>query len=169
MILTPGGGISCTCVYLILTRPTRRPVRSMERSQVLTGKLRSERTYRSPVLLAGRPLECLMNNHYRSGGHLIHSYPDRTPNPTDKNLTPKAPCRYSIVFVLQAHAPVPVNTDELTTLITGNFTRPMKGVIAGDLFKNIQAVQFNSTAGLEKRDEQKKKLAETKVKQGLGW
>ena len=39
--------------------------------------------------------------------------------------------RYSIVFVLRAHSPVIVNTDELTTPITGVFERPMRGIRAG--------------------------------------
>jgi hypothetical protein len=131
-------------------------------SIVLTRVSYRERTYRSPVLLAGRQLECLSNNRYRSGGHLVRSYPAQLLDHSGEAPTPRAPYRYSIVFVLRAHSPIPINTDTLTTTVTGKFLRPLKGITAGELFRNIQAGHFNINAGMEERDEQKRKLAERK-------
>ncbi|KAE9378036.1 Clavaminate synthase-like protein [Stipitochalara longipes BDJ] len=123
-----------------------------------------EKTYRSPVLLAGCQLECLTNKRYISGGHLVRSYPVSTPN---QITAAEAAYRYSIVFVLRAHTPVPVNTDELTTPLTGIFSRPLKDITAGELLRNIQAAHFNINAGIEERDEQKRKLAEKKKDEGI--
>ncbi|KAN0108386.1 Clavaminate synthase-like protein [Hyaloscypha variabilis] len=126
-----------------------------------------ERTYRSPVLLAGRQLERLTNSRYRSGGHLVRSYPDPAANQTRENCGQEASYRYSVVFVLRAHGPILVNTDELTTPLTGIFSKPMKGIRAGALLKNIQADHFNINAGIEERDEQRRKLAEKKKDEGI--
>jgi hypothetical protein len=94
--------------------------------RVLTRPSHRERIYRSPVLLVGRQLEWLSNNRYRAGGHLVRSYPETgLSNETEAPPTPPAPYRYSIVFVLRAHSPIPINTDELTTPITGHFFRPL--------------------------------------------
>jgi hypothetical protein len=152
------------CAYKIPIHLIHRRIRKhvTSPSMVLTQESHRERTYRSPVLLAGRQLECLSNNRYRSGGHLVRSYPDQLLDQSGETPTPRAPYRYSIVFVLRAHSPIPVNTDTLTTAVTGKFLRPLKGMTAGELFRNIQAGHFNINAGMEERDEQKRKLAERK-------
>jgi hypothetical protein len=160
MIRTASDGFLCQ-YYLIVSS------KKFVKSRVLNRGLHSERTYRSPVLLAGRQLECLTNSRYRSGGHLVRSYPDPAANQTRENCGQEASYRYSVVFVLRAHAPILVNTDELTTPLTGIFSKPMKGIRAGALLKNIQADHFNINAGIEERDEQRRKLAEKKKDEGI--
>ena len=121
-----------------------------------------ERSYAKPAgsLLVGRQLEQLSNGRYRSGGHLVRSYPDV---PDAKSLTTmQRNYRYSIVLVLRAHSPVPVNTDDLTTSITGEFQQPLKGITADELFRNIQSAHFNINTGIQERDEQRRKLEEKK-------
>jgi hypothetical protein len=46
--------------------------------------------------------------------------------------------------------------------VTGTFSKPLKGITAGELFRQIQATHFNVNAGTEERGEQKRKLAEKK-------
>lgn len=58
---------------------------------------------------------------------------------------------------------MPVNTDALTTPITGIFQRPLvKDVVAGELFKDIRTIHYNINISLKDRDEQKRRLQETK-------
>ncbi len=156
------GGFLC-----MLDTPSDRKAYDFTLRRVLTWKSYRERTYRSPVLLAGRQLECLTNNRYRSGGHLVRSYPDRLHDPTGEASIPRAPYRYSIVFVLRAHSPILVNTDALTTKVTCKFSRPLNGITAGELLRNIQADHFNINAGMEERNEQKRKLAEKKKDENI--
>lgn len=74
--------------------------------------------------------------------------------------------RYSIVFVLRAHSSVPVNTDQLTTKITGPFLKPVNGITAGQLYKEIHLAHFNINTGIEERNRQKELLAAKKEKGG---
>jgi isopenicillin N synthase-like dioxygenase len=92
-----------------------------------------ERSYDSPAgsVLVGRQLECLSNGRYRAGGHLVRSYPSaKTRGPTALPDIPRKRHRYSIVFVLRAHSPIPIDTDNLTTSITGQFSHPLKDITA---------------------------------------
>ena len=125
-------------------------------------EINREKTYRSPVLLAGRQLECLTNNRYHSGGHLVRSYPSQLQDKSGEAQKRKPAYRYSIVFVLRAHSPVPVNTELLTTRVTGKFSTPLTGITAEELLRRIQADHFNINAGIGERDEQRRKLAERK-------
>ena len=70
--------------------------------------------------------------------------------------------RYSIVFVLRAHHQVTIDTDNLTTLITGDFQAPIKGITAGQMFEQIRSSHFNINTNVEERDKQKKKIAKIK-------
>jgi hypothetical protein len=152
--------VSKKCQPCACLRPERH---SSGVQRVLTQISHRERMYRSPVLLVGRQLEWLSNNRYHAGGHLVRSYPEtRSQNKIGEPPIPRGPYRYSIVFVLRAHSPIPIDTDELTTSITGHFSRPINGVTAGELFKNIQAAHFNINTGMQERYEQKRKLAEKK-------
>lgn len=124
-----------------------------------------EKTYESPAqtILIGRQLERLTNGRYKAGGHLVRSYPNPKPKATDvPNSADSRQYRYSIVFVLRAHYPVPINTDNLTTSITGQFEHPMRDITAGDLFKEIHAAHYNINTAVEERNEQKRKLDEEK-------
>jgi hypothetical protein len=58
-----------------------------------------------------------------------------------------------------------VNTDDLTTPITGQFESPLKGIIAGDLFKDIRNAHYNINSVVEQRNMQRQKLAEKSRKQ----
>jgi hypothetical protein len=70
--------------------------------------------------------------------------------------------RFSIVFVLRAHSPVQIDTDKLTTPITGTFQHPLTGITAGELFGSIQGAHFNINTQIQERDEQRRRLAEKK-------
>jgi hypothetical protein len=127
-----------------------------------------ERTYERPAgsLLVGRQLERLSNGRYRSGGHLVRSYPDSIPPPdapiSMEPIVPPRTYRFSIVFVLRAHSPIPVDTDNLTTSITGRFKRPLKDITAQELFRSIQSAHFNINTHIPEREEQRRRLAEQK-------
>ncbi|PBP16047.1 2og-Fe oxygenase family protein [Diplocarpon rosae] len=115
-----------------------------------------ERSYESPKgsLLVGRQLERLSNGRYNAGGHRVRSYPSGAflSNPT---VTPPHGYRHSIVLVLRAHLPIQINTDELTTGITGSFSSPLKGITAMELFKEIHSAHFNVNTSMNERQEQK--------------
>ncbi|KAH9223693.1 hypothetical protein DL95DRAFT_324510 [Leptodontidium sp. 2 PMI_412] len=120
-----------------------------------------EQSYESPKgsLLVGRQLERLSNARYRAGGHRVRSYP----NPVMESKTTSGPgdnWRHSIVFVMRAHLPVPVDTDKLTTEITGTFSKPLKDITARELFDNIHSAHFNINTGIEEREQQRRRLAE---------
>lgn len=127
-----------------------------------------EQSYTQPsgCLLIGRQLERLSNDRYLSGGHLVRTYPtlptiQRQLSLAESLNSEQAPPkhRYSLVFVLRAHSPVPVNTDDLTTAITGPFINPLKGIKAHDLYVALRNAHFNINIEKEVRDDQKKKLA----------
>jgi hypothetical protein len=82
---------------------------------------------------------------------------DPDPGPSEKQY------RYSIVFVLRAHEPVVVNTDTLTTSITGPFQDPVRGVEAGVWYEQIRGKHFNINIGFEEREKQRRKIAERKM------
>jgi hypothetical protein len=94
----------------------------------------------------------------------VRSYPNAPAQPGAKlpgKTDAAGRCyRYSLVLVLRAHSPTPVNTDDLTTSITGEFHEPLKDITADELFRKIQAAHFNINTGLQERDEQRRKLAE---------
>ncbi|PVH80570.1 Clavaminate synthase-like protein [Cadophora sp. DSE1049] len=120
-----------------------------------------EQSYEAPKgsLLVGRQLERLSNARYRAGGHRVKSNPNLSPDPKTSS-DPESNWRHSIVFVMRAHLPVPINTDELTTKITGPFSKPLKGVTAGEFFDKIHSAHFNINTGVEEREEQRRRLAE---------
>jgi isopenicillin N synthase-like dioxygenase len=108
-----------------------------------------EETYTKPTasVLTGLQLACLTNNRYLPGPHRVVSTP-----------LSASRYRYSIVFILRAHSPVPIDTSALTTPFTGPFQRPMRGMKAGDLFNEILKGCFNINVSKEVRDEQKVRL-----------
>jgi hypothetical protein len=55
-----------------------------------------------------------------------------------------------------------VNTDKLTTAITGGFKKPLRNIVAGDLFRDIRNSHYNINTTIEQRNEQRRKLAEKK-------
>ncbi|KAH7356560.1 hypothetical protein BKA65DRAFT_494940 [Rhexocercosporidium sp. MPI-PUGE-AT-0058] len=120
-----------------------------------------EQSYESPKgsLLVGRQLERLSNARYRAGGHRVRSYPNSVTE-SKESSDPWNNWRHSIVFVMRAHLPVLVNTDELATEITGPFSQPLKGITAGELFDDIHSAHFNINTGIEEREEQRRKLTE---------
>jgi hypothetical protein len=78
---------------------------------------------------------------------LVRSYPE-PPLPTEsgpstESSKPPRNYRFSIVFVLRSHWPVPVDTDTLTTPITGKFEHPLRDITAQEMFKNIQSAQYS--------------------------
>lgn len=128
------------------------------------GWFQIERSYDRPAgtLLAGQQLQRLSNGRYTPGPHLVRSYPDPPPQVKESTDSPTRNYRYSIVFVLRAHWPVLVDTDSLTTGITGQFEKPLRAVKAGDLFKDLWNAHYNINTGIEERIQQLQKLAEKK-------
>lgn len=91
----------------------------------------------------------------------MRSYPNE--DPIDEKSQPNSrQYRYSIVFVLRAHFPVPINTDTLTTPIIGEFANPLRDITALDMFKTIHAAHYNINTEKEEREAQKRKLDEAK-------
>ena len=125
-----------------------------------------ERTYERPAgsLIVGRQLERLSNCRYLAGGHQVRSYPDPPLQPDLETITekPRRGYRFSIVFVLRAHSPIDVDTDMLTTPITGKFQHPLKGIKAQELFRDIQRSHFNINMQIQEREEQRRHLAKKK-------
>jgi len=122
-----------------------------------------ERSFSTPAasVLVGRQIERLTNSRYRAGGHLVRSYPDTGRQEEAEGKVHRY--RYSAVFVLRAHYPLSVNTDELTTPITGPFSNPLVGITAEELFRGIQRSHFNINTGLEERNKQRQNLAAKKA------
>ena len=131
----------------------------IEKSYQLTGP--------AATLLGGRQLQRLTNGRYVPGGHLVRAYPKPQDIPGEIPSTEKR-YRYSIVFVLRAHNPVPIDTDKLTTRITGEHKEPMKDATAKDLFLKIKNAHYNINTGIQDREQQKQKLREMKLKNGNG-
>ncbi|KIK61046.1 hypothetical protein GYMLUDRAFT_43145 [Collybiopsis luxurians FD-317 M1] len=120
-------------------------------------------------LLVGRQLQRLSNGRYMAGGHRVQAYgAEQDPSKVESESSPtssspsEGPYRYSIVFVLRAHSPVPIDTDLLTTEITGPFSDPLK-CSAGELFTETKRRHYNINTGIKQREEQKKTLKEKKV------
>lgn len=113
-----------------------------------------ERGYSEPAasILVGRQLQRFSNNRYVPGGHLVRSYPEYK----DRKY------RFSIVFVLRAHWPVVIDTDKMTSRITGPHAKPIKGETAQELFSQIRNAHYNINTGHKERDEQKQKLRDAK-------
>ncbi|KAF2647959.1 hypothetical protein K491DRAFT_699279 [Lophiostoma macrostomum CBS 122681] len=140
------------------------------------------------TLLGGRQLERLSNFRYAAGGHRVVSYgkPAPIPPPALSKSTKKGHShdntdttvldgeggdkayRYSIVFVLRAHEDVIVDTDALTTSITGVFKEPVRGLRAGTWYEQIRGKHFNINIGFEEREKQRRKVAGRKAGVGIG-
>ncbi|KAF2756472.1 hypothetical protein EJ05DRAFT_65646 [Pseudovirgaria hyperparasitica] len=114
-----------------------------------------EKTYKVPqgTILGGRQLQRLSNERYEAGGHLVRSY--GLPHESPITAAHEKPYRYSIVFVLRAHSPILVDTDKLTTSITGPFKHPLRDMTAGQLFQDTKRKHFNINTGTEEREKQK--------------
>lgn len=122
-----------------------------------------ERTFTSPAasIMCGRQIERLTNSRYHSGGHLVRAYPDMAREEETNGATHRY--RYSAVFVLRAHYPVPIDSDKLTTTITGPFKKPLRDMTGEEFFKGIQRAHFNINTGLDERNKQRQDLAAKKT------
>ena len=101
-------------------------------------------------LLAGRQLERLSNGRYPAGGHRVVSYGD-----PEGGKGGGKKYRYSIVFVLRAHEPVFIDSEELETRVTGKWTEPVRGLTAGELYAKIRGAHFNINISHEERERQR--------------
>ena len=111
-------------------------------------------------LLAGRQLERLSNGRYPAGGHRVVSYGDPM---GEQGGDPRY--RFSIVFVLRAHEPVVINSQEFETDITGKWPEPVHGMTAGKLYAQIRGTHFNINISQEERDRQRENVRKTKETQ----
>ncbi|KAH5059039.1 hypothetical protein HBI88_191000 [Parastagonospora nodorum] len=111
-------------------------------------------------MLVGRQLERLSNGRYAAGGHRVVSY--GAPAPTNGDMEKRY--RYSIVFVLRAHEPVVIESEELETEVTGKWEKPLSGVTAGKMYEEIRGKHFNINIGVEEREKQRRKIQEEKEK-----
>ena len=158
----------------------------VERTYVDAWKNGDERPKAS--VLVGRQLQKFSNERYAAGGHLVRSYkeylrmnesmseigPSQQPQHQESSSTnqsstapdaafgPKKHYRFSIVFVLRAHWPIPVDTDLMTSRITGPHKQPIKNETAGQLFTRIRQAHFNINIDIKEREQQKKKIREAK-------
>ncbi|KAF1846997.1 uncharacterized protein K460DRAFT_278865 [Cucurbitaria berberidis CBS 394.84] len=117
-------------------------------------------------MLAGRQLERLSNGRYPAGGHRVVSY--GLPGPNLENNTPGNSSggkryRFSIVFVLRAHEPTIINSDELETEVTGKWVEPIQGVTAGKFYEEIRGRHYNINIDVKEREKQRRR-----VKSGAG-
>ncbi|OAL46618.1 hypothetical protein IQ07DRAFT_590725 [Pyrenochaeta sp. DS3sAY3a] len=128
-------------------------------------------------LLVGRQLERLSNGRYPAGGHRVVAY-ERVPKQRTASSTspekirgavdtpdpdPEPQYRFSIVFVLRAHEPLLINSDDLETAITGKWEKPMNGVTAGQFYADIRGKHFNINVDVGEREKQRRKVREDKV------
>lgn len=137
-----------------------------------------ERGYegRQVTYTVGRELERLSNGRYPAGGHRVVSYgvgkggggggkESGGEKKEEKNY------RHSIVFVLRAHEPVLVESDELETEITGRWGERVSGVTAGEMYEEIRGRHFNINIGHEERERQRRNVREGRgkgVERGVG-
>lgn len=120
------------------------------------------------TMLAGRQLERLGNGRIPAGGHRVMAYgrKDRYPAAAPSSTETVPNYRHSIVFVLRAHEPVPISSSALETHITGKWAEPLRGVTAGELYKQILGKHFNINIGHEEREKQRRKVRERKEQLG---
>lgn len=118
-----------------------------------------ERQTGKPVVLCGRQLQRLSNNVYPPGGHLVRSYGAdawcERPNPLAIKGVSSPRYRHSIVVILRAHWPVMIDSNELTSKVTGPFVPPIRGMKTKDFFLMIKGQHYNINTGLEARAKQK--------------
>jgi hypothetical protein len=114
-------------------------------------------------LLAGRQLERLSNGRYPAGGHRVVSYGD----PKGGQGGGKR-YRYSIVFVLRAHEPVVIDSEELETRVTGKWMEPVRGLTAGELYAKIRGAHFNINISHEERERQRANVRRQKEQAASG-
>lgn len=124
-------------------------------------------------LLVGRQLERLSNGRYGAGGHRVVSY--GAPNPYDQDTANLASdtgrrepqYRFSIVFVLRAHEPVNIDSEELETEVTGKWDVSLKDVTAGKMYEEIRGRHYNINIDVEEREKQRRGINEKKGKDGV--
>ncbi len=58
---------------------------------------------------------------------------------------------------------MPIDTEKLTTEVTGPFERPLRGVVANDLFRSIEQTHVNINAEIQIREQQRQKLGGASV------
>ncbi|KAA8569473.1 hypothetical protein EYC84_001104 [Monilinia fructicola] len=122
------------------------------------------------TVLVGRELEFLSNGRYPAGGHSVRMYPevatrnerDKGDNGNKEQLAAVEHYRYSIVFVLRGHEDLAIDTDELTTPITGRWEKPTRALKMEDLYRHYTRKHVNINVEAEQRQEQRRRLYEKK-------
>ncbi|KZO97878.1 hypothetical protein CALVIDRAFT_526592 [Calocera viscosa TUFC12733] len=112
---------------------------AIEEQRAVPGKL-------TATILAGETLARLTNYKYAPGGHRVVV-----------SGTEASPYRFSLVYALRAHHPIPLDTERLTTTITGRFPHPLPPT-AGDLYGQISNAHFNINADVNQRRKQEERL-----------
>lgn len=129
-----------------------------------TNYIAIEKNYVTPcaTLLGGRQLERLTNYRYPAGGHQVVSYGyPGTPGGMPSDVLA---FRFSIVFVLRAHEPIEVDSDLLTTDMTGPWDEPLKGVTVEKWYEQVRSAHFNININQEEREKQRRKLEKDKAR-----
>ncbi|KAL5114173.1 hypothetical protein ACEQ8H_007970 [Pleosporales sp. CAS-2024a] len=130
-------------------------------------------------MLVGRQLERLSNGRYGAGGHRVVSYGGVPNSPTTASMShiPSQTAgsvgtehkdgekryRFSIVFVLRAHEPVIIDSEQLESQVTGKWEKGLKGVTAGKMYEEIKNRHFNINIGIEEREKQRRNIREGKA------
>ncbi|KAI8932070.1 hypothetical protein NX059_010958 [Plenodomus lindquistii] len=124
------------------------------------------------TVLAGRQLERLSNGRYPAGGHRVVSYGEgrqmAMTTPAGNSQGEEKSYRFSIVFVLRAHEPVVIDSEDFETDVTGKWLEPMKGVTAGKFYEQIRGRHFNINIDVDEREKQRRRLANEKAKETVG-
>ncbi|PVH93301.1 hypothetical protein DM02DRAFT_541826 [Periconia macrospinosa] len=122
------------------------------------------------TMLVGRQLEMFSNKRYGAGGHRVPA-PDTNATSTQNDKPEPAPkYRHSIVFVLRAHEPVPLDSRDLESAITGKWDdQSFKGnVTAGEVYERIRNAHYNINIGKEERERQKRGVEERRKREAAG-
>jgi hypothetical protein len=128
---------------------------------------RAER--KGATLLSGRQLERLSNGRWPAGGHRVVSYGLSHPSvsPPAFSADQHDRYRYSIVFVLRAHEPIPIFSHRLETHVTGKWDEPIDGVTAGVFYERIRKMHFNINIEVDEREKQRRNLETVKTEGGF--
>lgn len=121
-----------------------------------------EKDYTTPcaTLLGGRQLERLTNYRYPAGGHRVVSYGKA--KAVEEGSSGSPAYRFSIVFVLRAHEPVKVDSDLLTTDITGPWEEPLRDITVEKWYEQVRGAHFNINIDHKEREKQRYELERAK-------
>ncbi|KAG8873275.1 hypothetical protein FRB98_009100 [Tulasnella sp. 332] len=105
------------------------------------------------TIMTGEALARLTNRRYRPGMHRVLVHPD------------EQPYRFSLVYALRPASSAVLTTETFQSAVTGLYpdAAKLEGKTGGVLMNDIASRLFNVNIGLEKREAQKRRMAEAKL------